>query len=136
MTLWKSSNWLLLHGSSFIILNFKTSFHIIYNLTRIGTSSRSSLIKKGAPGPGTYPIGSKITKEGPKYPFGIKLGVSTRDKFPGPGAYEDYYRTTVKGTPYYSFGLKPGAQSRLASPGPGTYDPNKSSSVINIPSSL
>ena len=79
-------------------------------------------------------IPSKITKEGPKYPFGLKTFTTNKQKFPGPGTYEDHYRTIVKGTPYYSFGLKGNEGSRLNSPGPGTYDPNRTSSVINVPS--
>lgn len=79
-------------------------------------------------------IPAKITKEGPKYPFGVKISSSNKQKVPGPGTYEDYYRRIVKGTPYYSFGLKGSSQSRLLSPGPGAYDPNKTSSVIDVPS--
>lgn len=96
---------------------------------------RSNLHKSGAPGPGTYEIPAKITKEGPKYLFGVKFNEITKDKYPGPGTYEEDYKKVVKSLPKYSFGLKSFSSSRLNSPGPGAYEANKSS-VINVPSSM
>lgn len=95
---------------------------------------RNGRLKKGVPGPGNYEIPVKITKEGPKFIFGLKINDRARENFPGPGSYNDSYRNVKKSLPKYSFGLKSTSFLRHGFPGPGTYEPNKESSVVNQPS--
>ena len=55
---------------------------------RIGNGNRSGLLRSFAPGPGTYEPPGKVTREGPRYSFGIKKPSETISMFsPGPGNF-------------------------------------------------
>jgi Sperm-tail PG-rich repeat len=93
-------------------------------------------LKKNVPGPGNYEIPAKMTKEGPKFIFGLKISDRAKENFPGPGTYIDSYRTVKKSMPKYSFGLKSSSLLRSFAPGPGAYEPNKKSCVTNQPTMM
>jgi len=92
----------------------------------IGTSKRRDELRSEAPGPGAYNSPGKISKQMPKYHFGVKTVATERDVSPGPGAYDvaRISRASDKKAPAFSIRCR-SAQSDTArsnSPGPGAYD--------------
>lgn len=99
---------------------------------KIGTEGRGRNNRAETPGPGTYKNQEFVTKEGPKYPFGLKTSVKEFEKTPGPGAYDprDTYHTQP---PSFSMRMKASASELIKTPGPGTYEFR--STVKDVPSS-
>lgn len=73
-----------------IQLNDKKRLHHVTSIVqfdkcRIGTGARSGLLRVFAPGPGAYEPPARITKEGPRYSFGLKKPTVLGKQGPGPG---------------------------------------------------
>ena len=97
-----------------------------------GTSRRpqSQQSKRQVPGPGHYPIKTLVGTEsqGKSLAFRHTPGRTTNEFNPGPGSYNQNYRSAVKSSPSFGMGTSKrqelGGRATRNNPPPGSHNPD------------